>query len=903
MTPMLQQYLAIKKSYPEVILFFRLGDFYEMFFEDAQKASRILDITLTSRESGKGNRIPMCGIPYHAAKGYINRLTREGLKVAICEQVEDPRATKELVKREVIRVITPGTNIEDETPEVQGENFIAGLYQGKAVTGLAYLNLGTGTFRVTELRHPEDVFGECARINPCECVISESVAEESALHCFLKKDTRAVINSYEEWVFSVEYASGLLKEQFGLASLEGLGLEGYGPGIAAAGAIIHYLRDTLHRSLAHLKPPLPYSSREFMLLDRKTQRNLELLDPISGEKGEYTLFRVLNKTVTPMGARLLRRWIKQPLIVPESINARLDAVDELVQRRELLAQVRDALKDIQDLERVVGHLSCGVGSARDLVALRDSLEKVPNLKSLLGHYQAPLLNEQRGQLHELTALVELITRAIVDTPPAGTNEGGMVRSGYHQELDELREVSLHGKDWLVKLQQREVNRTGIKSLKVRYNRVFGYYIEVTRANLHQVPQDYIRRQTLVNAERFVLPELQEYEEKILGAEARACEIELEIFEQVRRTVLEHVREIQEIAEGIAGCDVLAAFAVLALHSHYVRPLIDRSAELSIRGGRHPVVERVLEEGAFVENDTYLNQQDHQLLVLTGPNMAGKSTYLRQVALIVLMAQIGCFVPASAAHIGVTDRIFTRIGASDNLARGESTFMVEMIETAHILNNMSEKSLVILDEIGRGTSTFDGISIAWAVCEHLGREDGPRPKTLFATHYHELTGLEKLMPGVKSYTVSVKEYQDEVVFLRTIVPGSADRSYGIHVGKLAGLPQEVVRRAQELLAQLEDGAEAGNLTLRRGKIAGSDGREHAAVIPLLDRAKESPGAEPTVELPLFRTSRPEHPLLTEIKELDLQNMTPLEALNRLNELQEKAKVSLTRVQSFRAHLHS
>ena len=887
MTPMLKQYLSVKEQYPDAVLFFRLGDFYEMFFEDAKRASVILDITLTSRVSGKGNRIPMCGIPYHAAQGYINRLNREGLRVAICEQVEDPKLCKDIVKREVIRVITPGTNIEDEVADVQGENFIAAVYPQHGLIGLAYLNLGTGYFRITEISNHEDLMGEFTRIHPSECVVSESMDKNSALYRFLNKEQKVMLNPYEEWVFELDHASRLLKEQFNLVSLEGLGLEGYSAGIAAAGAIIYFLKDNLHTSLKHLKRPSPYSSSEFMILDRKTQKNLEIVESLSGQKGEITLFKVLNKTVTLLGARLLRRWISKPLVVPSLINSRLEAGEEMLRSRPTLSDLREAMKEVRDLERILGRLSCEVGSARDLVALRESLEKVPGLKSLLSNFTSPLLNEQKKNLHELNTLVDLINRGIVDCPPLSTKEGGMIRSGYRQELDELYQISRHGKNFLAELQQREVARTGIKSLKVRYNKVFGYYIEITKANLNQVPDYYIRRQTLVNAERFIIPELKEYEEKILGAEERAFQIELEIFEEIKNQVLNNTTEIQEVAEAVATLDVLSAFAVLASHHNYVRPVIDSGTEIRITNGRHPVVERVLEEGAFVENDTYINQDDHQLLIITGPNMAGKSTYLRQVALIVLMAQIGSFVPATSARIGVVDKIFTRIGASDNLARGESTFMVEMIETAHILNNASERSLVILDEIGRGTSTYDGVSIAWAVCEYLGRLTGPRPKTLFATHYHELTALEDAIPGVKNYNVVVKEYNDEIVFIRKIAAGGADRSYGIHVGKLAGLPEEVILSAQKILTELENGNDDAGGEVKRRKVKFS-------VVPSPEKMQEKQPKD-LYDLPLFGSLRPEHPLLQEIKDLDIQNLTPLEALNRLNQLKEKARVSVSHTQ--------
>jgi len=890
MTPMVKQYLAVKEQYPDTILFFRLGDFYEMFFEDAHKASELLDIVLTSREGGKGKRIPMCGVPYHAAQGYINRLTRAGYKVAICEQVEDPKEAKGIVKRDVVRIISPGTNIQDDAQEANEENVLVGYHWKDGIMGLASLNLGTGSFRLTELTTEEDVLGELSRLKPSEVVISEGLAGDAPASRYLHENPEVVINEYDAWFFSGEHAAHLLKEQFKLASLEGLGLRDYSVGTVAAGALIHYLRDNLHDSLDHVKRPAPYASGQYMVLDRKTLKNLELVEPLAGDKGEMTLYAVLNKTVTSLGARLLKQWIKQPLLVPGHINARLEAVEELSQQPALMGDLRERLRAVKDLERILGRLGCKVGSARDLIALKESLRNIPGIKELLSSSQTPLLTGQRECLHELRDLSDLIDRAVVDDPPVSIKDGGIIKRGFHQELDELTAIAHNGKDWLAQLQQREIARTGIRSLKVRYNKVFGYYIEVTKANLDQVPEEYVRRQTLVNAERFIIPELKDYEEKILGAEERSCRMEQEIFEEIRTRVMQRAGDIQQTAEAIAVIDVVSTFAHVARHNNYVRPFLDAGGRIALSGGRHPVVERVLEEGCFVENDTMFDGDEEQLLIITGPNMAGKSTYLRQVALIVLMAQIGSFVPARAAHIGVVDKIFTRIGASDNLARGESTFMVEMIETAHILNNATARSLVILDEIGRGTSTFDGVSIAWAVCEHLGRSAGPRPKTLFATHYHELTALEKTIPGVKNYTVMVKEYEDDVVFIRKIAPGSADRSYGIHVGKLAGLPETVVRRAQDILNDLENGSNNGGPVLKPRPPV--EEREPVAppVIPFSGKTRGRDPAQHHRDLPLFKGMKNSHPLIDEIKEIDIHNLTPLEALNRLNQLRDKARAS-------------
>lgn len=885
---MLQQYLSIKEQHLDAILFFRLGDFYEMFFEDAKKASSILDIVLTSREGGKGNRVPMCGIPYHAAQSYINRLTREGLKVAICEQVEDPKAGTGIVKREVVRVITPGTNIDENVSDDQGENFIAGVYEDNGVIGLAYLNLGTGTFRLIEVCSHEDFYGEFARISPKECIIPSDTENSSDLYHVIAKSQGVVLTRYETWMFDRHHAANLLKEEFKLASLEGLGLAEYSVGVSAAGIIIQFLQDNLHQSRGHIKRPAPYSSEKYMVLDRKSQRNLEIVDSLSGDRKAMTLFKVVNKTVTSMGSRLLREWIKQPLIIRDLITARLDAVEETIRHQASLSDIREIMGTIRDFERILGRLGTGVGSARDLVALKESLKDVPRVKSMTEQFQSVFIEGQRKNLHQLDDLVDLIDRAIVSDPPLNTKEGRMIRPGYCEELDGLRQIAGDVKNWLTHLQERETKSTGIKSLKVRFNKVFGYYIEVTKANLAQVPEHYIRRQTLVNAERFTIPELREYEEKILGAEERASEIEEEIFEEIREEIMRYVAEIQEIAEAIAVLDVLISFALLAVECRYVRPVITDGCEIRITAGRHPVVERVLEEGKFVENDTCLNRVDHQLLIVTGPNMAGKSTYLRQVALIVLMAQIGSFVPAASAEIGVVDKIFTRIGASDNLAQGESTFMVEMIETAHILNNASARSLIILDEIGRGTSTFDGVSIAWAVGEYLGRASGPRPKALFATHFHELTRLEQMLEGAKNFNVMVKEYDDDVVFIRKIAPGGADRSYGIHVGKLAGLPEEVVARAREILATLENGAGKELPAIPRIEIRGGEDSWPHPIISLSDKVSERISAETMSKESISGAHVQEHPLIREIRELDIENLTPLESINRLHSLKEKAK---------------
>jgi len=890
MTPMLKQYRAIKEKVPGAILFFRLGDFYEMFFDDAEKASSLLDITLTSRDGGSSGKVPMCGVPYHAAKGYINRLTREGLKVAICEQVEDPLTAKGIVKREVVRIITPGTNLDDEELLSLQNNYIVSCTYREGLWGVSYLDLSTGVFKLTEVSNDEDLLNELGRIAPKELVIPESLRERTTLLQFIKKEHAIVVNHYEDWVFDLEESQRQLQKQFQLISLEGLGLALYSVGISAAGALLYYLKDNLHNSLAHLKRPTPYRSSEYMMVDRKTQRNLELVELLSGEKRGLTLFTILNETLTPMGARLLSQWIKQPLLSLPQIRERYEAIEGLISNPDCLRTLRVQLKLIRDMERLLGRITCGVCSARDLIAMKESLKVVPEIRGAISPFTSSLIMRQKQELFELKDLVVLIENAIVEQPPFSTKEGGLIKRGYHAGLDELRDVSRHGKQWVAHLQNQERERTGIKSLKVSFNQVFGYYIEVTKPNLSLVPDNYIRKQTLVNTERFITPDLKEMENKILGAEEKAHALEYELFEEIRQRLLTYVREIQRSADAVALLDVLISLATVAIKNNYLKPEIGEDSTIVIKAGRHPVVERVLGEGQFIENDALLDQEDNQLLIITGPNMAGKSTYIRQVALTVLMAQMGSFVPAGYAHIGLIDKIFTRIGASDNLARGESTFMVEMIETANILNNASPKSLVILDEIGRGTSTYDGVSIAWAVGEFLNRSEGPRPKTLFATHFHELTELEHSLKGVKNYHITAREVGEEIVFIRKIVPGGADKSYGIHVGKLAGLPKEVVERAQEILSYLEEEKISEEALAKKLRKKGK-----TASLKPLPLFKDLEGEDVAQNISHKRVSRAvseqsvrmiTHPVVKELGELAIDEMTPLEALNRLQQLKEK-----------------
>jgi DNA mismatch repair protein MutS len=796
-TPMMDQYRRIRRELPEnTLLFFRLGDFYEMFMEDAKEASRILDITLTKRHD-----IPMCGIPYHAADGYLAQLIDAGMKVAICEQIEDPATAKGIVKRAVTRIITPGTILDEGTLDRTKNNYLAGLVHEGERFGLAMLDLSTGAFWIEESSSAGALSGNLARYAPQECIVAERAADDDALLAILGRTLKTVC---EDWTFEGDCAEDVLLRHFKVHSLKGFGCENSPLGLRAAGAVLQYVSTELRRNLAHVRRIQVKNPDDYVLLDETTVMNLELVAPLNPARQgpKSTLLSVLDTTKTAMGARLLRDWIVRPLSDLDSINARLDAVEAFTANRTLLAQVRELLGDLRDLERIMSRLGSGGGNARDLRAVGESLDQLPKLKDLLAQNEKFQGLEKSIEL--LPALGKQIDEAIDDEPAVSTKEGGMIRRGFSAELDELRDAAGKGKQWLAEFQAAEQERTGIKSLKVRFNRVFGYFIEITNSQLSLVPETYIRKQTMSNAERFITPALKEYENKILGAQERAIALELELFSQLRDEVVKSIDAIQRNARVVAEADVLAAFAENALSRRYVRPAMSNGDELMLRDGRHAVVEQMPDAERFVPNDTTLNCSDHQLIVITGPNMAGKSTYIRQVALITIMAHIGSFVPASEAKIGLVDRVFTRVGASDDLARGRSTFMVEMQETANILNNATPKSLIVLDEIGRGTSTFDGISIAWSVAEFLCTNPAVRAKTLFATHYHELTDLSQTMPGVQNANVLVKERGDQITFLRKIVPGAADKSYGIHVARLAGMPQSVLDRANEILRNLEEG---------------------------------------------------------------------------------------------------
>ncbi len=810
-TPMMQQYQRIRRSLPaDTLLLFRLGDFYEMFFEDAKEASAILNVALTKR-----NLVPMCGIPFHAADNYVRRLIKAGRRVAICDQVSDPQPGK-IVEREVTHIVSPGTVADLQMLDAKRNNFLAAICNAKASRngvkiGFAYLDLTTGDFRLTELEGDQELFDELARVQPAEILVHEDDAPQF-------KDLQGLVVR-DGYTFLLDQATFTLREQFKVQSLDGFGCEEMPSAVCAAGAIVHYLQHELRRSLSHITRLTSYRRTQFMIVDAATQTNLELVQSRNGSK-DTSLLGSLDRTVTPMGARKLRDWILHPLCDLARLQERQELIGNLLAEPYLLGKLRETLRAIRDVERTVGRLTQTGGNGRDLLVLRTALEQIPSLRADLQGLQEAchrngahpalvdssvppresLTSHLREELHEIPHLVELLTRAIVDEPPALTKEGGIFRDGYYAQLDELRAAASEGKDWIAQLQQRAIDETGIKSLKVRYTSVFGYFIEVTKTNLHLVPEGWHRKQTVANGERFITPELKEVEAKILGADERGKALEYELFMQLRGEVLTELALLQATATSIGTLDVLCALAETARLFGYCRPELTEGSTMKVIDGRHPVLDQSLVEEKFVPNDTVLDSEGNRLLILTGPNMAGKSTYIRQVALLVLMAQTGSWIPAREAVIGVADRIFTRVGASDDLSRGQSTFMVEMCETANIANNATARSLIILDEIGRGTSTFDGLSIAWSVAEYL--HDVVKARTLFATHYHELTDLARTRSGVKNFNVAVREWNDQIIFLRKIIPGGADKSYGIQVGRLAGLPAPIIKRAKEILSNLE-----------------------------------------------------------------------------------------------------
>jgi len=870
-TPLMRQYTAIKKEHPTALLFFRLGDFYELFFDDAVLASKELQITLTSRNKEKGIAVPMCGVPYHAAEGYISKLIRKGFKVAICDQMESTKLAKKLVRREVTRVVTPGT-AADSSLSSEENNFLAALARVEDRVGFAALDLSTGEFRATEFSGEDAarrIQEELAQLRPREVLYGSSAPLFDQQR---RGNSRPQPNDglagcaetpLDDWIFAPDHAIPLLENQFGVLSLEGFGLAGKPAAASAAGAILYYVRSTQRGSLHHVDRVGFYERQNCLVLDAVTVRNLELIEPLfAGSDAGITLFRSIDLTVTPMGKRLLRSWLLRPSIEAAEINYRLDAVETLVKDTVAREELRRALDGILDLERLLSRVTLETANARDVLALAASLAKIPAVRNLLARLPAERWRGLHDSVDDLGDVRERIEKTIVPEPPISLSDGGIIQSGVDRELDELRDLSRNSKQYLALIEQRERQRTGIGSLKVKFNSIFGYYLEVSKPNLHLVPPDYERKQTLVNAERFTTPELKEYEAKILDAQEKIVEIERRLFAELRTAIAAEAKRIRRTALALSEVDVLAAFAHIAALRNYCRPKFDDSSDLEIVEGRHPVIEQQEVGGGdrFVPNDLYLNSTTHTVLVLTGPNMGGKSTYLRQAALIVILAQMGSFVPARSARLGIVDRVFTRIGASDNLARGRSTFMVEMTETAAILHTATPRSLILLDEIGRGTATYDGLAIAWAAVEYIHART--RAKTLFATHYFELTELAERLSGVKNYHVSVKETGGGIVFLRKVEPGAADRSYGIEVAKLAGLPHEVIERAREVLAEHESAEQqvTGHL---------------------------SPGAEPappqlTIFTPLSQ------PVLEKLREVDLNRLTPLEALNLLAELKKQVE---------------
>jgi DNA mismatch repair protein MutS len=859
---MLRQFLDIKGVYPDSILFFRTGDFYEMFFEDAEKASRILGITLTSRGSYNGKKVPMCGVPHHSSRSYIAKLIESGRKVAICEQMEEPGQGKGIVKREVVRVVTPGSVIDELDTDKNDNLYMAAISGSNGPYGLAHVDLSTGEFRVTEVGEWRELIDELGRIDPAELLVSETdnLFNHRELSCY-----RMELLGRDEYI--KDRAEHLLKEQLGVKSLKGFGCDGLKQGVYAAGALIHYLKETQKINPGHIKEIVTYRLGDYMFLDESTVRNLELFETMKRRSFRGSLFQVLDRTVTPMGSRLLKRWTGYPLVDLNKIRGRLAAVGNFRDDRLCREEIREQLNGIYDIERLNGRVSLGRANARDLIALKMSILRLPAVKTRLTDSTSELLSDISSSIDTLQDIAEIIDKAICDDPPISLKEGGLIREGYNPELDDLISITRNGKAWIADLALTEKERTGISTLKIGYNKVFGYYIEISKANLQLVPPDYIRKQTLVNGERYITESLKEYEEKVLGAEEKKIELEYEIFEQVRGNVAIESQRIKETARYIAEIDALAGLAETAESNGYVCPEVNDGGLIDIIDGRHPVIEQTVKDEDFVPNDIHLDDNEQEFLIITGPNMAGKSTILRQVALTVLMAQMGGFVPASKAIIGMVDRIFTRIGASDDLAQGQSTFMVEMDETANILRHATTKSLVILDEIGRGTSTYDGLSIAWAVAEALHDRDNKGVRTLFATHYHELTELISTKFRVKNFNIAVKEWKDRIIFLRKLVPGGTSRSYGVQVARIAGIPEEIIERAKEILNNLEKG-EIDDLG--RPRLAHSDAPQNI---------------EETAQLNLFGWYN--QGLIKRLRDLDTSSMTPLDALVELDRIKKFA----------------
>ena len=876
LTPMMKQYMQTKEEYKDCILFYRLGDFYEMFFDDALTASKELEITLTGKNCGLEERAPMCGIPYHAVDSYLNRLVSKGYKVAICEQVEDPKTAKGIVKREVIRVVTPGTNLDTQGLDETKNNYIMCIVYMADRYGLSVADVTTGEYLVTELDSQTKLMDELYKFMPSEIVCNEAFYMSGLDLDDLKNRLHMAIYSLEAWYFDDALCRETLKEHFKVASLEGIGLSDYECGMIASGALLKYLEETQKNSLSHMSRLTRYATGNYMVLDSATRRNLELVETLREKQKRGSLLWVLDKTKTAMGARTLRKYVEQPLIDKESIVKRLDAVAELKDNAICREEIREYLNPVYDLERLVGKITYQSANPRDLIAFQSSLSMLPSVKCILKDMESDLLKEIYEELDPLEELCDLVGRAIQEEPPLAMKEGGIIKDGYNEEVDRLRKAKSEGKNWLADLETREREKTGIKNLRIRYNKVFGYYLEVTNSFKDLVPDYYTRKQTLANAERYIIPELKELEDTILGAEDKLCALEYELYCEVRNTIAAELTRIQRTAKAVAKLDVIASLALVAERNNYVRPKINEKGVIDIRDGRHPVVEKMIPNDMFIANDTYLDDKKQRISIITGPNMAGKSTYMRQAALIVLMAQLGSFVPASSANIGLVDRIFTRVGASDDLASGQSTFMVEMNEVANILRNATSKSLLILDEIGRGTSTFDGLSIAWAVVEYISNSKLLGAKTLFATHYHELTELEGKISNVNNYCIAVKEKGDDIVFLRKIVKGGADKSYGIQVAKLAGVPDPVINRAKEIVEELV----TADITGKVKDIAVQGSETKKKTQKKLDEVD-------LTQFSLFDTVKDDD-VLNELKELDISHMTPMDAMNKLYQLQNKLR---------------
>lgn len=876
LTPMMKQYMQTKEEYKDCILFYRLGDFYEMFFDDALTASKELEITLTGKNCGLEERAPMCGIPYHAVDSYLNRLVSKGYKVAICEQVEDPKTAKGIVKREVIRVVTPGTNLDTQGLDETKNNYIMCIVYMADRYGLSVADVTTGEYLVTELDSQTKLMDELYKFMPSEIVCNEAFYMSGLDLDDLKNRLHMAIYSLEAWYFDDALCRETLQEHFKVASLEGIGLSDYECGMIASGALLKYLEETQKNSLSHMSRLTRYATGNYMVLDSATRRNLELVETLREKQKRGSLLWVLDKTKTAMGARTLRKYVEQPLIDKESIVKRLDAVAELKDNAICREEIREYLNPVYDLERLVGKITYQSANPRDLIAFQSSLSMLPSVKCILKDMESDLLKEIYEELDPLEELCDLVGRAIQEEPPLAMKEGGIIKDGYNEEVDRLRKAKSEGKNWLADLETKEREKTGIKNLRIRYNKVFGYYLEVTNSFKDLVPDYYTRKQTLANAERYIIPELKELEDTILGAEDKLCALEYELYCEVRNTIAAELTRIQRTAKAVAKLDVIASLALVAERNNYVRPKINEKGVIDIRDGRHPVVEKMIPNDMFIANDTYLDDKKQRISIITGPNMAGKSTYMRQAALIVLMAQLGSFVPASSANIGLVDRIFTRVGASDDLASGQSTFMVEMNEVANILRNATSKSLLILDEIGRGTSTFDGLSIAWAVVEYISNSKLLGAKTLFATHYHELTELEGKISNVNNYCIAVKEKGDDIVFLRKIVKGGADKSYGIQVAKLAGVPDPVINRAKEIVEELV----TADITGKVKDIAVQGSETKKKTQKKLDEVD-------LTQFSLFDTVKDDD-VLKELKELDISHMTPMDAMNKLYQLQNKLR---------------